>query len=164
MYMFQTCNTDVYPTCVLHVQNYRCNIGVYPTYVLYVQNMCIAHVSTTYVIHLYFYTCNIPKTPHMQYRCNTTGHVPLDIEYGSKTQFLLLPRMQRDTFKMHKIALLNKGVVICYMASGNITRSFRYVKASPSSHSVSIHHSPLAPLYWIVGTVPAWDRVVLKLL
>ncbi len=30
--------------------------------------MCITHVSTTHVVHLYFDMCNTPKTPHM---CNT---------------------------------------------------------------------------------------------
>ncbi len=42
--------------------------------------MCITHVLATHVIHLYFDfdTCNTPKTPHMYYRCITTGHVPLN--------------------------------------------------------------------------------------
>ncbi len=37
--------------------------------------MGITLVSATHVIHLYFYTCNTPKIPHMYYRCSTTGHV-----------------------------------------------------------------------------------------
>ncbi len=40
--------------------------------------MFITHVSYTHVIHLYFHTCNTPKTPHMYYRCSTTGHVCKD--------------------------------------------------------------------------------------
>ncbi len=36
---------------------------------------CITHVSGTHVIHLYFYMCNTPKTPHMYYRYGTIGHV-----------------------------------------------------------------------------------------
>ncbi len=39
--------------------------------------MCIKCVADTHVIHLYFHTCNIPKTPHMYYRCSTNGHVVL---------------------------------------------------------------------------------------
>lgn len=31
-----------------------------------------------YVINM-FYTCNIPKLPHMYYKCDTTGHVAMAI-------------------------------------------------------------------------------------
>ncbi len=51
-----------------------CNTVVYPAHVLHVQNMCIIYVCATYVILLYFYTCNAHKT-HMYYICSTTGHV-----------------------------------------------------------------------------------------
>ncbi len=51
-----------------------CNVGVYSTHVLHVYNVYYT-LFATYVIHLYFYTYNIPKTPHMYYRCSTTGHV-----------------------------------------------------------------------------------------
>ncbi len=27
--------------------------------------MCITHVSATHIIHLYLYTCNTHKTPHI---------------------------------------------------------------------------------------------------
>ncbi len=65
IYMLNTCNTHVH----------TCNTCVYPTHV-YMCRTCVLHrVSTTHVIHLYFYTCNIPKTTHMYYKCSTTGHV-----------------------------------------------------------------------------------------
>ncbi len=88
--MFHTCNIGVYPTHVLHVQDYMCNTGVYPTSVLHCRNtcvkhmyilhnvmycMCISYVSATHVIHLYFYTCNTHKTTYMYYRCGKIGHV-----------------------------------------------------------------------------------------
>ncbi len=64
--MFHTCNIGIYPTHVIHVQNYMCNIGAYSTHVLHVYNMCITNVSFKHVIHLYFYTCNTPKnTTHV---------------------------------------------------------------------------------------------------
>ncbi len=54
--MFHTCNTCIFPTHVLHVE--ICNTGVYVTHVLHVECVLHMHVSATYVIHLYFYTCN----------------------------------------------------------------------------------------------------------
>ncbi len=60
---------------VLHVLKYMYNTCVYPTQCTTCINMYITHVSATHVIHMYFYTCNIPKTPHMYYRCSTTAHI-----------------------------------------------------------------------------------------
>ncbi len=45
---------------------YMCNKCVYLTQILNLYNMCVAHVTATHVIHLYFYTCNTPKnTTHV---------------------------------------------------------------------------------------------------
>ncbi len=85
--MFHTCNIDVQPIRVLHVQNYMCIIGGQLvdscTHVLHVQNyMCIMGVQLVE----YMYTCNTPTTPHMYYRCFTIGHVCL----GKPLEFLLI--------------------------------------------------------------------------
>ncbi len=52
-----------------------CALQVYILHMYYMCRMCITHLSATYVIHLYFYIYNTPKTPHMYDRCSTTGHV-----------------------------------------------------------------------------------------
>ncbi len=49
------------------------NIGV-SLHMYYMYRTCLLHMYMPY-IHLYFYTYNTPKTPHMYYRCSTMGHV-----------------------------------------------------------------------------------------
>ncbi len=52
-------------------------------YILCMHYMCITHVSTIHVIHLYLYTYNTLKTPYMYYMCNTIGHVVTCTAYGA---------------------------------------------------------------------------------
>ncbi len=52
-----------------------CVIQIYIQHCITCVNMCITHVSATHVIHLYLYTCNIHKTPHMYYMYSLTGQV-----------------------------------------------------------------------------------------
>ncbi len=68
IYMFHTCNTDVYPTHVIHVSHYMYNTGVYPMYykckTTWIIQGDIRHMYRTCVEHVY-YTC-------ICYTCNTT--------------------------------------------------------------------------------------------
>ncbi len=50
IHMFHICNTGVYPTYLLHVQNYMCNICVYPTPLLHVWK-CICN--KVYILHMH---------------------------------------------------------------------------------------------------------------
>ncbi len=56
---------------MVHVWNYMCNAGVYLTHNTDRCNTC---VTDTYVIHMQYNVIHI-KSPHMNYRCGTAGHV-----------------------------------------------------------------------------------------
>ncbi len=58
-----------------------CNTGICYTCITCIEHdLCITHVSAKYVIHLHFHTYNIPKTPHMYYKCSTNGCVGMQCE------------------------------------------------------------------------------------
>ncbi len=49
IHMFHICNTGIYPTHVLHVQNCMYNTGVYPTHVLHMYTItCVIQVFITH--------------------------------------------------------------------------------------------------------------------
>ncbi len=43
-----------------------------------------------------YYICNIPKTPHMYYRCSTTGHVEL-----SSISYVFFTLFDQKALKLH---------------------------------------------------------------
>ncbi len=58
-------------TLVIHMRHICNSIHMYHI----CRTKYVIDAYATHVIHLYFYTCNTPKTPHMCYRCCTTGRV-----------------------------------------------------------------------------------------
>ncbi len=89
-----------------------CNTGGYRTHVLYVQNMCIIHVSSINVKHLYFYTCNTPTTAHMYYRGRITSHVLMERGSDQSTISTLQTLYAPYYLPLNELVYLNMKIIL----------------------------------------------------